>query len=251
MGIKMIYASRMAYRIDFVISSTIMLLAEIIIPFITLLIYRSGAAFPGWSLYELLLIQGVFMMSRGLSFAFFYGVVWSTLSAIREGTFDVLLLKPHSPLHLSIATSFSCDDFGVFVGGAVLSGVAIANLPRFGLLNWVGFLLLLFMAVLILASFAIIMSATVFKWVGNSRVYEIVDSMLLFGQYPLTIFSRPVAGLITWVLPIAMVAFIPASVLLGRPPAHWMFSILASLLLFVFSVLLWRGMQRHYMSAGG
>ena len=250
-GIKVAFSGRMAYRADFFISSAIMLAGDLMIPLATFLIYRSGASFPGWNLYEVLLIQGVFMLSRGVAFSLFFGVVWNTLSSVREGTFDLILLKPHPALHTSMAVSFSCDNLGIVLGGLVLISAALFHLSPVSPVNAVLFILLLLISLLVLLSFAVIMAATVFKWVGNSRVYEIFDSMTLFGQYPATIFSKSFAGLLTWLIPISMIAFIPSSVLLGKPVKAVAVSVAVSVLLFISSILLWSRMIKKYTSAGG
>lgn len=76
-GIKSALAVRMAYRADFFISILIMLAVEAFMPLVTYLIYKNGASLPGWNMYEALLIQGVFMLSREYLFRFFsewYGI---------------------------------------------------------------------------------------------------------------------------------------------------------------------------------
>lgn len=250
-GIKLAFAGRMAYRADFIISSSIMLAGDLIIPLATYLVYRSGASFPGWSLYEVLLIQGIFMFSKGISFSLFYGIIWSTLSSVREGTFDLVLLKPHPALHITMSTSFNCDELGKLLGGATLTGISLAHLPSASPARYAFFILLLLMSIMVLLSFAVIMSAMVFKWVGNSRVYEIFDSVTMFGQYPVTIFSRSFASLLTWLIPVSMIAFIPASVLLGKPYIGIIHAVMTSLIFLILSLALWHAMKNKYTSAGG
>ena len=63
-GMKTALASRMAYRADFFMSIFIMMIVEMFGPLITLLIYSNGASFPGWQQHEVLLLQGVFLLSR-------------------------------------------------------------------------------------------------------------------------------------------------------------------------------------------
>ena len=69
---RTIVASRLAYRGDLYISMFVTLLGEAVLPLITLLIYRSGASFPGWSLGEAMLVQAVFMLAKGIAYPFFY-----------------------------------------------------------------------------------------------------------------------------------------------------------------------------------
>lgn len=95
-----------AYRMNFIVSSLITLIGNILFPLVTLLIYRAGTSFPGWSLYEVLLIQSIFTMSSGLSSLVFGGLLWTTMSHVREGSFEVILLRPLNPLFYIVATTF-------------------------------------------------------------------------------------------------------------------------------------------------
>jgi ABC-2 type transport system permease protein len=128
-------ASRMAYRGDFFLSSLIMLLFEFVVPLVTLLIYRSGSSFPGWSMYEALLIQAIFMIVKGIAFPFVFGVVWRVAILVREGTFDLILLKPRSVLFLTLATSIDIDDLGKLFGGLGLFSVVAYHLPPIGIVH--------------------------------------------------------------------------------------------------------------------
>ena len=115
-GVKTALATRMAYRGDFLMSMLIMMIVEFSGPVITLIIYGNGASFPGWSQYEVLLLQGIFLLSRGISFPFFMGIVWNTIQRVQEGTFDLLLIKPRSILLMSIVTAFDSEDLGKLIG---------------------------------------------------------------------------------------------------------------------------------------
>jgi ABC-2 type transport system permease protein len=132
MAMKNSFASRMTYRADFLFSSFMIFLSELFIPFITMLVYRSGASFPGWTMDEVLLLQGIFLLSRGFSSLLFFGLVWNTLNRVREGTYDILLIKPSSTLFLSIATNFEPDSIGVILSGALVTLSALSRLPTPG-----------------------------------------------------------------------------------------------------------------------
>jgi len=251
LGIRMAFASRMAYRIDFFISTAITLAGDSIIPLVTLLIYNSGVSLPGWSMYEVLLIQGIFMVSKGIVFSFFFGIVWNTLESVKDGTFDLVLLKPHPAMHLIMANAFYCDNLGILLGGITLSGIALGNLGTVSLLHFAVFALLLVLSILVLLSLALIMAATEFKWVGNSRVDEIFDIITMFGQYPTTIFSRTFTNLLTWIIPVSMIAFMPTSALLGRSINSLLPATLATAVLFTLSMFFWHVMKKIYTSAGG
>ena len=250
-GIKISLASRMAYRGDFFLSIFIMLIGELIAPLTMFLVYRSGAAFPDWNLYEVLLIQAIFLISKGIASPLFFGILYNTLSRVREGTFDILLIKPHSALFMSMVTAFDTEDFGKFIGGVGLMTIALFNLPRPGLVQWLQFIILMVLSIITLFSFTLIMAGSVFKWVGNSRVFEIFDSITNFGLYPASIFSKSLQLIITSIIPVAIIGFLPASMLLGKPSGGIFEAALSGLVFLAFRLWFWNFMLGKYTSSGG
>jgi len=90
-------ARALAYRLNFALSMLITLCFNLFFPLTTILIYNSGASFPGWTFFEVLLIQSIFTLSLGLACVLFSNVLWSTMQYIREGSFEVVLLRPVNP----------------------------------------------------------------------------------------------------------------------------------------------------------
>ena len=251
MALKNSFASRITYRADFFFSTVMIFISELIIPFITVLIYKTGASFPGWKVEEVLLLQGIFLLSRGTANLLFFGLVWNTLNRVREGTYDILLIKPASTLFLSVATNFEPDSIGVVVCGLLVSFYAFTKLPVPGVSDFLLFLLLLVLSLVMLFAFALFMAGSVFKWVGNSRIYEIFDSLVSFGNFPRSIFSRGFQTIISYIIPIAAVGFLPASVLLGKRPEGILATGMVCLLFLLISAGFWKLMLRQYTSAGG
>jgi len=248
---RTVVASRLAYRGDLFISMFVTLLGEAILPLITLLLYQSGASFPGWSLSEAMLIQAVFMLAKGVAYPFFFGMVNNTLDRVQSGTFDVLLLKPRSALFMTLVTGFSIDGLGRLLGGAGLFFVALSDLQPPGPAAWIGFLLLMLVSICVLFASTLIMSGLLFHWVGSSRVYEIHDAVTAFGRYPRTIYGKPLQWVLTYVLPVAMIAFLPAETLLGKANPGLAGAIAFSVFFMAIGIWFWHYMLRKYSSAGG
>jgi ABC-2 type transport system permease protein len=248
---KTAIAGRMTDRGDFFISAAIMLLAEFIVPLVTILIYRSGASFPGWDLYDALLIQGVFLLAKGVALPLYFGMVWNVLNRVQNGSFDILLLKPRSALLMSIVTGFDVEDLGKLLGGAALFGVALYHQPPPSLQQWLLFVLLFLVSQVVFFSFALLLSGIVFIWVGSSRVGEIFDAITRFGLYPNTVFSKSFQAFLTYVIPVAAMAFLPSAVLLGQPAEGLIPSLCISLIFMLASLLFWNRMLGKYTSAGG
>jgi ABC-2 type transport system permease protein len=248
-GIAM--ARSLTYRLDFVLSLLITLGFNILFPLVTILIYRSGASFPGWNFYEVLLIQSIYTLSLGLASIMFSNVLWATMLHIREGSFEVVLLKPLNPLFFLIATNFDPGSAGLIIGGGFMfafslihTGItSIAAIPQFLLLFAAGFA--------VMAGLNMLMAATSFKWVGNSRIPEIFDSIMTFGKYPITIFPQVIKGISTFVIPVSMIGFFPASALLGRLEIAAMFAIIPCVLFMLFGIWFYQYMVKLYEGVGG
>jgi ABC-2 type transport system permease protein len=85
----------------------------------------------------------------------------------------------------------------------------------------------------------------------------IAEVSATFGSYPLSILPRAVGELLTCVLPIAFIAYLPVGVLtghggtLGVPVAVAAGAPLAALAMYVGSRLLWNWSLRHYTGVNG
>ncbi|MCL1844982.1 MAG: ABC-2 family transporter protein [Defluviitaleaceae bacterium] len=248
--IKTAFVAASAYRLNFLLSLAITLGFNLLFPLVTILIYAAGANFPGWSFYDVLLIQAVFTLSNGIAGMLFGGVLWATMRHVREGSYEIVLLKPSSPLFFLIATNFDANSLGLLIGGGGLFAVAVffadislAAVPVFLVLFAAGFC--------VMAGMSMLMAATSFKWVGNSRIPEIFDSLLNFGKYPLTIFPNAIRGLATFAIPVGMIAFYPANALLGEWDLRTLFLAVPCVIFMLFGVWVYERMVRAYEGVGG
>lgn len=248
---KTAVARAAAYRMDFLLSMFITLLGNIAFPLITLLIYHSGASFPGWNLYEVLLIQSIYTLSNGLSSIVFAGVLWVTMGHIREGNFEVVLLKPLNPLTYLISTNFNVECFSMVIGGLVIFFIAITHIGTFTVTLLLSSFLLFLGGLAVMSGMQLLMAATSFKWVGNSRIPELFDSIKVFGQYPLTIFPTSIRMFATYLIPVGMIGFLPAAAILGRVPCYTYIAILPCGLFFLFGIWIYQRMIRNYEGVGG
>ena len=249
--VKTAIARALSYRLNFLLSLIITIGYNALFPLVSILIYRSGASFPGWSFYEVLLMQSIFILSQGFASIMFSNVLWTTMQHIREGSFEIVLLKPMNPLFFLIASNFDPESIGLIIGGGFLfvfsllhtEITSIAVIPQFLLLFAAGFA--------VMAGINMLMAATSFKWVGNSRIPEIFDSVMTFGKYPITIFPNVIKGIATFVIPVGMIGFYPASALLGRLDPYALFAVIPCLLFLIFGIWIYLYMIKLYEGVGG
>lgn len=249
--IRISFSAAMAYRANFILTVVISLAGQLLAPLLVALIYTSGAAFPGWSFEEAWLMQSVYLLCTGVCSVLFSNMTWITMEHIREGTYDLLMLKPGSTVFITVAGAFDLENVGLLLGGAGMFAFSLSRLPQPSLLDWLSFAALFLMGLFINLGCILIMAASAFKWVGNSRIYEIFDAVTLFGRYPLSIFSGVLRGIISAVIPVAMMGFFPAAALLGRRDAMMLFAPLPCILFLVLGWALFKRMTYLYQSAGG
>jgi ABC-type uncharacterized transport system, permease component len=246
-------ADRSAYRGDFYITLIATVLSELVTPIATVLIYRSSAqsGFPGWTLAEALLIQAVFLVSRGIAYPLFFSIVWTVNGLVREGSFETVLLKPRSPLLTCMSRSVNVQAFGRLAGGLALIAWALSSLPPPSGWGALQFFVLMCASLLVLFGFALLMAGTLFVWVGNSRLPELVESILSFAQYPMSIFTSFFQIVFALIIPIAAIAYLPAAALLGRDTSLALPAVASCVAFFALSLLFWNRMLRRYSGAGG
>lgn len=250
-GVRLGLAVRLANRVDFAASLLVMMGLEFVPTLITALLYRNGLAFPGWSLQEALLVQGVFLTAKGIAYPFFGGMVWNTGEMVREGTFELLLLQPRHPLQSCMARAFDAEDLGKLAGGLALSGWCLSHLGAPSALQLAGFAILFSLSIALFLASIVAMGSLLIVWVGNFRVYEIFETMASLGQFPPTIVPRRLRSLATAGFPFAAFAVLPASSLLGRSVEGVWFAVVSVAILLFASFAFWNRLLRRLIGAGG
>lgn len=208
-----------AYRLNFMLTACITLFSNILFPLVTIMIYRTGSSFPGWNIYEVMLLQSIFSIADGMAGIFTGGVLWATMNHVREGSLDTVLLKPVNTLMFLASSTLEPANIGIVAGGGILYGISVSHVKGITFGNVVGSIILFLAGVAVLMGMAFFMAAVSFKWVGNSRMPEIFDSIKSFGKYPITIFPGVIRSLVTFCIPVGVVGYYPASVLLGKGTA--------------------------------
>lgn len=245
--------SQLEYRAEFLMRVVYGILWQVsIIVFATVLLSRfSGMG--GWTSADILLMAATRMTSNGL-FVLSCGNTFMLPFLVQEGRIDGFLLRPMPVYRQVQLAEFPANGIGdlavgfsLFAGAIVRSGLdwtpgRIAYLA----LAVVGGTLLTSAIFTAISAAALHFPASLY-W--NLWVSEITAT---FGSYPLSILPKAVGGLLTWVLPIAFIAYLPVGVLtghghsLGVPLAIAAGAPLVALGLYIASRLLWSWSLRHY-----
>ncbi|GLW99892.1 ABC-2 family transporter protein [Microtetraspora sp. NBRC 16547] len=207
----------------------------------------------GWSLKEVAFLYGLRLTAHA-----FYVLPFSSLFGleflVREGELDRVLLRPLNPLVQIIARRLGVGQLGDLLAGLVLLVIAAPPLSpamiAFCLAAVVG-------GALVEASFALVLASMSLRTLNGFALWTFVDDLFSrFGSYPMSVFGGATQWVLTFVLPVAFVAYVPASVLLDKTGALNVPALVAygspllGVALFALAYQVWRHQLRHYQSAG-
>jgi ABC-2 type transport system permease protein len=248
---------RMQYRANFLTMVVFGLVYQLTgFVFIWVLLSRFQAV-GGWTLGEVAFLYGLRLVVHGLHMVLFGGIGQARW-LIRQGHFDRYLVRPVGPLLQSMSINLPANGFGDLLGGIVLFAIAATMVD----VDWSpqAFAYLVMAIVggaLLEGALQVLVAALTFRFLetGNFSffLFSFFDG---FGNYPLSIFNAPLQLLLTWGVPVAFVAYFPASVLLARTgelsvqPWVAYAAPLAGVAWFALAYWMWRRGLRGYKSAG-
>ncbi len=205
----------------------------------------------GWRFNELMIVLGLFLTFLGLVEMLLVPNVQDLMEHIRLGTMDFILTKPiNSQFHASLRRINIWRGIDILLGlGVGAYGMAqLAEWPS--LVRFLLFIILCLCGIVILYSLVMLLVTSAFWFVQLENVMELLYTFFEAGRFPITIFPTWVRILLTFVVPIAFITTVPASVLLGRLGGVFvLYSLGVTAALCTVSVLFWRYAVRHYSSA--
>lgn len=224
------------------------------VAFLALLLHQFDLI-GGWTWREIGLIFGIRLSAHAL-YSMPFGVLPSTDRLVRTGEFDLFQLRPVNTF-VQIATK----RFQIMtVGDGILGLVALVAFSVSAPVDWTlakALFLLLSVASggLVETAFQTAIASLAFVMTSTTGLHLFADTTVTnFGGYPLTIFGRAGVWLLTFIFPMAFIAYLPATVLLGRtadvPLPTWLIylSPAVGVTLFALSLILFTRMSRRYVS---
>ena len=140
---------------------------------------------------------------------------------VQMGEFDTMLIRP-----MPIALQFMFGAFRIAILGDVIGAVILLTAGLRGTdIDWspakaVFLVLAVIGSGLVRGAFELAGCALVFRSLVSGWVQSATGRLFgQFGSYPLDIFGRRLQNFLTWVIPVAFVAWVPACVLLDRTEA--------------------------------
>ncbi|MEV6154255.1 ABC-2 family transporter protein [Nonomuraea sp. NPDC052129] len=207
----------------------------------------------GWTLREVAFLYGLRLTAHALCMLPLSSLIFMEW-LVREGELDRVLLRPLNPLLQIMTKRMGVGQVGDLLTGLVLLLVAAPvwspSMAALCLLAVIG-------GALVEASVHLSLASLSMRMLDTAALRGFLDDVFSkFGSYPMSVFGGVTQWLLTFVLPVAFVAYVPASVLLGKAaslnvPAFVAYcSPLLGIALFTLAYRFWCHQLRHYQSVG-
>lgn len=250
--------AQLQYRTSFALELLGMFLVSFLDFAAILIIFSNVPQLGGWSVSEVALLYA----TSSLSFAFTdlaIGHLDRFPRLIRDGSFDLLLIRPRGTLFQVVTEDFQLRRLGKALQALLVLGYALGTLR----IDWtperVAMLVVMIPAgALIFASVWVAAICIVFWTIeGGEAANVFTYGGQYLSQFPITIYDRWLRRFLAYVVPMAFVAYFPALFILdkadplGLPPWVPFASPLVAIAAAAVARLVWRQAVRHYQSAGG
>lgn len=207
----------------------------------------------GWSKWEVVLLIGTHQVIGQIFQAFFYVNVANLPELVRTGKLDFMLLLPVDSQFAVSTRQFGLDSV---VNAALGIAIVVLSLVKLHILPGAGQVLLYFVAIgmgVAIHYSIMFFLATMSFWIVRSQglIYGYF-SIFNIARYPQSIFHGLFKIVFSWVIPVIIVANVPAQILARsfEPTSLLLLQLAAAALIVATGVrLFWRTALRRYSSA--
>ena len=180
------------------------------------LVFQQIPSLNGWTFDQLVFIYGFAQIPRGIDHLFTDNIWLVAWRLVINGDFDRYMLRPMNILFQIISERIKPDALGELLVGTIL---VIRSLNK-GIVVVDAVHIVLFIVSIIAGAFIYtaikLFFASIAFWIKISGpILQVAYEMSDFAKYPTEIYAKAVKFVITWVIPFAFVAYLPASYFLG------------------------------------
>ncbi len=215
-------------------------------------IYAHTDHIGDWTKWEVVLLMGTAHFIQQIFQAFFLTNCTELSELIRTGRLDFMLLLP---VNARFLISLRKVDLGSFVNAASALAVIGYSLHQLGRMpdagQLIGFLLFAFAGILIHYSLMFLLATVSFWTVRAQGIVWGYYSLFNISRLPDAAYHGFFKAFFTFVLPMVLVANVPAKVIVQKfqPPSQLVLLVSMALACAVASEIGWRFSVRHYTSA--
>jgi ABC-2 type transport system permease protein len=236
------------YRADFLIGLVCLFLSFFTTLFAIWAIFQHTEQVGGWSRYQVTFAFGYNLVITGFSWLYL-NQAWVLRDSLISGAFLKYKIRPINPIFHFFSEWMDVRSLVTIALGITLIFKSLPSLDVAINATWWGKLILLAATSIALFSGLIILISGLAFWATISNpLLGFLSSMQGVSHFPASIYSQSLYILLSSLIPIVYISFLPCSWLLGKSIDLTQFIYLISLIIFVWVValLLWKhGMQRY------
>jgi ABC-2 type transport system permease protein len=214
------------------------------------LVFEQTSSLGGWSRGEAIVLLGTYQIVSGVLWTFIEPNVAWFQNQVTAGKLDDILLQPAPSIFLASLGSCSPLSLSQVITGGIVLAVGLRDLGNSpGGVEVVAWLVLLVVGIALTWASRVLVASLAF-WAPALSQDVLYSALWQFGRYPVSIYRQPIRFALTWIVPLALVATLPARMLTHGPdPVPLVAGPLAAIGVVVVVNVVWRAGLRRYTSA--
>ncbi|MDO8451637.1 MAG: ABC-2 family transporter protein, partial [bacterium] len=214
-----------------------------------LALFQRTSALSGYSIEQMLFIYLTYTCIDTTT-QLFFREAYRFRPMVVSGDFDLVLVKPISPLFRALAGGADPLDLCMLVPYVGSLFYVIGKLGEIHVTSVLLYIILLANGLLIAMGFHILVLALAVLTTEIDHAILIYRDVISMGRVPIDMYREPLRSILTFVLPVAVMITFPAKIFLGLLSPWFAFlSILIGVLFLLLCLLAWRHALTRYASA--
>jgi ABC-2 type transport system permease protein len=250
--------SQLQYRVSFALDLVGAFLISFIDFLAVLVIFHNVRRLGVWNVHEVAFLYAMSSITFALT-DLLIGHFDQFPQKIRDGNFDILLVRPRSTLFQVIGSDFQLRRLGKAIQGVIVLGCVVGSLGIHWDAGRIGMLVVMVPAAIVIFSSVWVVGGCLAFWTvdGGEFTNAFTYGGNFLAQYPVDILSAWLRRFLAYIVPLAFVCYFPALYILDKPDPLGLprvFEFLSPAVALVAACIagfVWRFAVRHYRSAGG
>jgi ABC-2 type transport system permease protein len=222
----------------------------VVFTLIFVVIYSHTDSVAGWNRGEAFVLAATIFMLGSASSALFFSLV-EIPEQVRRGTLDFVVTKPIDSQFWVSLRRFNFDQIGAFVAGIVLLAYGLAaSGAQVGVVPILSYIVTFGAAIALYYGFSLALMTLGIWLVRVDNLWVLGETVQHVARYPLDIYNVHVQRMLTYALPLAFLATVPARQLVKQvEPSFVLLSVFYAVVALVLSRWFWLYAMKRYSSA--
>lgn len=217
---------------------------------VLLVIYRNTDSVAGWRREDAFVLAATCFLINAVNGALFISLL-EIPEQVRRGTLDFVITKPIDTQFWVSTRKFDLDQIGTLIAGIVMIAVGVVGggmhpSPE----QWIAYVVTVIAAITIFYALNLSMMTLGIWLVRVDNLWVLGETIMQAARYPIDIYGMRLKMFLTYALPLAFLASVPASQLVKRFDAVMLSIAIAwACTMYIGARSFWRFAMRHYSSA--